>query len=676
MKKKTILFLLLIINLSGYAQSAYYDALLLKSFINPVTGKIEAINAEQSKKIKGIFDIYKYKRSDASNPFLDPFVDPGAAAGLGGVSGVYSKLTSGIGGLNVTTIADGLAKFLVERAKEELSISFFQKFKKELDKQEELKTLFPNTFLWLQSIDSEIYNYSAYLSTLREAFQKDLSLIIPDLKKAMDLPKYNAFFNEHPKLKVLLNNALLVAQAIHDGKHPGDIIKDLADQDSLNVIDPNLKPAFQTLNLFSQSIRSRDDDRYWISPDSLKLLFKDETIFKIYLGLIYQKADDISFTIDGGDKSLKLILKDLHDGFTKLKSNYKIYLETLAFKAEQTEIYLKTIREKNKNLEARAGYQDYYAFYTSSLDLLESLSDFPDLKGLPWTKEKGKYFTIARKAGDLFVDVNQKNYSSGAFNLFLIFQEIFEKEVVAIDKEKALSEIKSEKKKNSTDTAKIVRLEKLINLTSDISDQNLRILKYATFAAQVASAESSDQVKEAITAVSLPAGSASIKRQTPFNISINAYLGTHWGNEYLQSDPAGISKAGWSSVWGISAPIGIAFSTKINFPFKGGSASLFTSLIDLGAVASFRLKNDSTEQLPEIKLENIFAPGIYFIYGIPKVPISIGYGWQMGPQLRSVNIPDTANPGQFKNELLNGYRWSIFLAVDIPMFNLFTKPKK
>ena len=150
----------------------------------------------------------------------------------------------------------------------------------------------------------------------------------------------------------------------------------------------------------------------------------------------------------------------------------------------------------------------------------------------------------------------------------------------------------------------------------------------------------------------------------------------HYGNEYLIGHTVG--QTGWSAIYGISAPIGFAISTDLRNPSGRkmfGSISGFISLFDIAAVASFRVKDDDTEELPEIKLENIFAPGAYAVWGIGKTPISIGYGWQKGPQLRSVHVPDPNNAGQFKNELLSGYRWSVFVAVDIPLVNLYTRSR-
>ncbi len=58
------------------------------------------------------------------------------------------------------------------------------------------------------------------------------------------------------------------------------------------------------------------------------------------------------------------------------------------------------------------------------------------------------------------------------------------------------------------------------------------------------------------------------------------------------------------------------------------------------------------------------------VYGVPKYPLSIGIGAQMGPHLRTVRD----NGGAVMQT--NGWRLGAFIAVDIPIVNLFTTSKK
>jgi len=104
---------------------------------------------------------------------------------------------------------------------------------------------------------------------------------------------------------------------------------------------------------------------------------------------------------------------------------------------------------------------------------------------------------------------------------------------------------------------------------------------------------------------------------------------------------------------------------------KGWSTSLFLSLIDVGAVAAFRFKDDETEQVPTIQLKDIFAPGAFISLGIPKSPLSMNMGIQGGPNLRKINLSGTGN--DFENRMYTRYSFS--LAVDIPIFNFYSRSR-
>lgn len=127
-------------------------------------------------------------------------------------------------------------------------------------------------------------------------------------------------------------------------------------------------------------------------------------------------------------------------------------------------------------------------------------------------------------------------------------------------------------------------------------------------------------------------------------------------------------------ILGVFAPVGLAISRNFSMAKNGRwnfSRSLFTSIIDIGALASFRLNNENDEvsTLPEIKLENIVSPGLYGVLGLPRIPISIGGGYQVGPVLSEVSADKLTLGSKSKKR-------SVFIAVDIPLLNFWTKPGK
>jgi len=235
-----------------------------------------------------------------------------------------------------------------------------------------------------------------------------------------------------------------------------------------------------------------------------------------------------------------------------------------------------------------------------------------------------------------------------------------------------------------------------------------RILKYGTFMSNIVQSDSVEEIKAAIQAAALPVGSYTIKRENRWDVSVNTYLGASYSNEFITSgDFSSLQTAASNNVvggegptisrrngsFGVWAPIGIAGSYGIGRKRSWGSVSIFLTLLDLGAIVDFRLQNPdsanveimsatdtlsvnraiSVEELPEINLENLFAPGAYLVYGIPKLPISVGGGLQKGPQLRQIDISDNGEVVTTVNA--SAYRWNFFVALDIPLVTLFSRSR-
>ena len=191
----------------------------------------------------------------STNLFLKDFIEKAEAefeaeTVSGNFSDLVSKGISSIGGLDVTNIADAFAKFIVKRTKQELNIAFFARFKEFISKYPDLRTVFPQTYNALSIIGDEIYNYTAYIQTLRESFENDLSTLDKNLPTIID--NHPDFFNQRPQLAVTLNSGSYIAGALEDKVHPGDILKDFSTDDKYWQDDKlqNWKGAIQTLQTF------------------------------------------------------------------------------------------------------------------------------------------------------------------------------------------------------------------------------------------------------------------------------------------------------------------------------------------------------------------------------------------------------------------------------------------
>ncbi|NCD70225.1 hypothetical protein [Mucilaginibacter agri] len=620
-----------------------------------------------------------------NNPFINPVLnnlstyDALIANPQGGVN--LSGFISGVGNTDVTTVVDGIAKFLVKRTKQELTVNFFQHFKELLNKPKykDISLLFPNTVQTLNSIDQDIYQYSNYINTLRSAFEQDFSLLLDNMPKVVNEGNFKDYFAKHTDVKYSALLSLFVARELINDTHPGKIIETLpqVDVDSLSQPFPG---AISTIQLFSKSLRARGSKQYWTTPDTLKMLIsKDDPEFiaaKFYLGFIYEKAKLISFGT--ANNSLAEYLKPVAASTDSIKK-YIAYIQKFGQLTHNVESSVLQIKNNTTNQEPDALYHRLFDNFADVLQQVYEVRALPYInKSVSFKPVMADYIMAFRKANDLAMDIAQKNYGSSAtdaFALYMQFLQIKQDQPTIINSNKltianrtdtltapatpfkALATVNS---KGTTSTADFANNQ--VAIQDGAIQVGAFLSKYGNFMANMVKAKNSDDVEAAIDAIALPVGSASLKKHSPFSIALNAYVGPYLGAEKIK----GVDDKYKANAYGITAPIGFSINFGLS-PKKPGAASLsaFLSVIDLGAPVAFRFADDKTEQVPSIKLKDIVSPGAFLSFGIPKVPVSLNAGWQMGPRLRDLTDTNATTSGSTYG------RWSISLVVDIPILNFY-----
>jgi len=607
-----------------------------------------------------------------NNPFLKEYFSEGGTASIDQANANKAALKSfsSFGNLNVTNLADGFAKFLVKRTKEELSAAFFDKFNTFITdpKYKDARILFPQTYATLQAIGDQIYNYQAYINTLRESFEKDLDGLLSNLPKVIEDGRYKDFFEAQPDLKAICLSSLYVGNGLMNKVHPGKIIADYDVFQLDSIPNKNVKASIQILKLFSESLRSKNVDHYWVPTDSLEMLIKDKVAFKIYLGLIYQQSGNIQIQV-GPYKTFQEALNDNVSNYTQ----YDSYLRDFIRQASTVTANIKNISGKESD---KLTFTDYYNFYNSALDLIQkasAINQLPGLKALKFSDDFIKYQNIARTGGNIALDINRKNYSSAVINVFTLYDYAFGGDIDNIK-----DSIKNTKNTGTkTEASNLLKDKNDLNSKHSVDEFKGKMLKYASFMATITQAQNSDDVEAAIEAFALPTGSSRIKRETCFNVALNAYCGLYLGNEHIKGIDDSGEKTDFLNSYGVTAPIGISISwgNGSAFPIFGAcsskhhwSNSLFLSVVDIGALAAFRFKDDKTQTVPDVQLKDIISPGIFYSLGIAKTPISLNAGWQIGPLLREVN-PTQNNYSQSYS------RFSVSVCVDIPILNFYTRSK-
>jgi hypothetical protein len=705
MKKRHIVWLFLLFSIQSLAQNAYYDALTLSSYVKDGEFKNDANSRTEITSI--LLNYLEYESLDPAsilheyndlNPFIkvlinDQKIDLGGASGEKDISrddySSIKSLTNSIGGLDVTNIADGLAKFMVERTKQELNAYFFDEFKVQLENSVELQTLFPQTAMHLSAIGKEIYNYNAYIQGLRESFEFDLSNLFVQAPKLIDTPKYKAALDKFPELRYILKTSFYIINELDKNVHPGDILHQFPDQFQSDNAPANLKNGIHVVDLFSQSLRSKSKESYWISAEELKLL-NDKTVFRIYLGLIYQKMPDniiFEYSVENVKKTLnfKTELKSLGEKSNDYEKNilqYQKYIQNLGLEISKTETALKNLN--NSTNKKNPDPKDLYAYIQSCLNLVNysiKISDLPYIKELVQNDSEifqsiMQYTSIANHAANLYLNVSERNYGTAIISLTQIVEALLNDEVVNLivsekynDKLVSLNELYEPKSSKHASEKGILEKEKETQ-KAELKNTSQMLLKYGSFMASIVQAENSEDVQTIIESTAMPAGSFRVKRESNMNVSVNGFLGFFGGYEFIEN-----AENNFPNNFALSAPIGISITkgacsklvlNKKNKD-KGLAHGLFVSIIDIGALASFRFADDSSEVASKVELKHILAPGIFYSLHFRNSPLTLTLGGQMGPLLREVTASD------FKTEDNFYYRVGFSLVVDIPLFNLYNR---
>jgi hypothetical protein len=367
---------------------------------------------------------------------------------------------------------------------------------------------------------------------------------------------------------------------------------------------------------------------------------RDASHLYLYLGLLWQRAEGIRFS-NGTD--LRSVLAKFHKT-SQTPISIRNFLVSLSQTGRELEANFRNLLSKADT--ASALNEEYLRFAGQVFDLLEMAAQLrhqivlpdwkieggkaqpqerPDTSAKPADTLQSRMGIVLRQFFNLEFNVRQQRYTLAVSNLTRILEELLTKDSFAFKKE---------------------------------------FLRHANFMATVAEARDSREVAAAIELFALPPGSSRMKKQSNFSVSLNSYGGLAYGWEQDFDDAVNEAIDG-KSVLSASAPLGI----DINFGLgDAGSLSLYSQLIDVGAVFAFRF-TDETSNIPELKFQNLLAPGFYGVYGFGKnLPLSVGAGAQLGPNLRKVD-PSAG----LQVETTSAWRFGFFLSVDIPVTHFYSK---
>jgi hypothetical protein len=526
-------------------------------------------------------------------------------------------------GMDVSKYADGLAKFLIERGKQELSIAFFERMQRELKKYPELTAVFPKTSVILYGIQN--YNILTLLQELRDAFVKDM-LATPE--NILNIREYGISCSgvagddlENCKKRLdNINSALKKSEFIitlHamkgmiDGQLMPGIVNSIVNDVHFKGKEGESINYLRFVNLIFDGLRSSEQSEgIFIKELSVRTLFENEELLQIFIGLMFEK-----YRAAPAYAKFTLSKNELNKILAAIISNRTSFASVLASfdNVNNSFLALKDTRRDRSN-DDKLYASLIGSSFTATAYTLKSVQSITNTTSLP---DSLKRILVNLEIGsDMVIDIHHKNFS-GIYN-------------------------------------DLIRLNEHNRFITDKKAKEA-LTKYLSFAANMASAQTSDDVKNAIDVAVMPAGSYSVKQRAGYNIAMNAYVGYGWD---LHS--------GEVKAHGIYAPLGFTFSKGLHKE-RGGALSIFASVVDVGSLVSYRLKNGMTDELKqEVRLESIISPSAQLIVGIPRWPISLAAGWRKTPKL-FYKSDDTFLVITPRNRLNLG------IMIDIPMFNFYTR---
>jgi hypothetical protein len=593
-------------------------------------------------------------------------------------------------------LVDALAIYMVGRFKQDVVLTFVTALRQYAIKQPLLTDMFPNTFKLLNEYpDYEIPRFGKLWS---HAVAEDLSHIPQDVLHG-DYLKNRPNILNNPKFQVFNDIIAIGEQVALKTSFPDMISYFSANPDELKC--PQIIQVFGLLRMIDQEfVDAKDKTKFWIDWTQLSQMPADEQA--LCFGLLansYQdvfKSFNINFDVTGTDFQKNILA--LRNYFSKalvilnsFQAAKATYLDKLG--KDPNAIYsginfwdmqldlLKTLESSpiisgdkvkiDQFLDvAGAGLaiykeienKDYAAMVHESIDLISKIvpnqQAYTNLLLNNWrlTKEKflQPYQLISPELDEIDRIISERPYMQAlAMQKLDSLSEVIYQHYTGLNTRLLVYNTAAAFKTELTVLYNAHLNPNTVSLHPQPS-QFYYIAKFAEFFTDMLSAKNNQDMASVISTYAAPPNSFKIKRSTRASISLNSYIGTYVGGEFA---PA------LKPVFGLSAPIGLSFnwgfqrSTTIvdgstfiganqeQKQLTGGSFSINLSVIDIGAVVSYRINNGDEGALPQsVNFGQFLAPGLSFSFGLKNVPLCFAVGTELTPQLRNISTSSQAQP--------------------------------
>ncbi|WP_299224906.1 hypothetical protein [uncultured Psychroserpens sp.] len=553
-----------------------------------------------------------------------------------------------------TPLIDALGTVIAKRFKEELTLAFLENFKEKLKTQPYLGELFPNAKLILLYDDP--FNHKVWLSSFRGALDEDLRALpnnIPSLLEEIKLRVVDLTSDQKRLIEILLAGYTPVRQLFEKPEH--SFLASSTLLENLSQIEFQNKKLSSSLVLMNVLIKEMGNATYdnWANDEAISRL-KNPEVARIFIGLTIEKYKDklrlVKFKNGVADTNLYSFLNNTH---ATVISPVRAYISIVVDEVEalsEAVNNLQLLKEDKALKGEQLVFSDFLPLIDQSLKSLKLVLDDTVIESIGLNIDNLSSIISTIETSSKFINSIYKSIDNKEYSKIVVSALAFISENIPEDKLESSAALKE-------------------------------FAKYSSFAVNLAGAETSEEMTAAIESGILPVQSYRLKRNNSFSISVNSFAGIFVANEYLLNDDA---KNETSGVIGFTAPVGVAF----NFGFNTrkiengliakenkkiiGSISIYASLLDVGAITTYRLTNDE-DPIEGVEWQNVFSPGLYLVIGIQNTPLALSIGGQYGPELRSVEANEGIGTPTIESR---AFRLGLSLTVDIPLLHLYSKKNK
>lgn len=625
-------------------------------------------------------------------------------------------------------LIDGLAIYLAGRIKQEAVLWFFDVLSKNIKSFDLMKEFFPNTCQLLQG--REAYEIPNMGTQWRYALSKDF-ITMP--RNVLASEWLNKKWKDNGKYASYIKGACDMAEYLMKHYSFSDAVKQLYLQkyqtmsgtlvfhDFISLLYiVNHELTIQDSNKGVRLLRYEDYSN--MSKGALEFLLNlidyryGGTLTKFLHGMTSQ----ISFSDSLKPEDLRKWLGNLQTVFTQIE---KVRGEYVKDRSNIDE----TVKKLYTTNDIWQSFNQLWSLFDSDSYNVNMFS--PEIESCK------KAFIYVNKIQEIYGQVDNKNFSGAIQNTISLIDTFFygttDNKIVLSDSSN-LRKYLLEQAGSPKILVNILKEIKKPDIKSkygicEISDSSVTFKKNSQFAAiifekdrhavgvikklgaflnDVALTTSDKQLSKVVESYALGTGSYKRKRNNWWSLDLNAFAGIYGGYEWVLANKE-LNQRPKSArpVYGISVPIGLSLSKTFSRDIKDGESfgdeeyvkpdliklkekrlkrmrnwtvTATISLIDPGAVVSYRLQNGSDTALSQnLKWSQIFSPGFHLATSIPNTPLVLSAGIVYAPQLRKFyDSAQVANPIDPKfNNNYNAFRCYIGIFFDLPLFNLWERKR-